>query len=119
MSMSSFRAAPRKGHLERVKQIYGHLSRFKHFEIRFGVEEPDMSGLDNKTKFDWSTSVYGNPTKDLPTNTPKPVGKRVTLIHYFDANLMHDVLSGKAVTGCLHMANKTPMVWYSKKQATS
>ena len=37
--------------------------------------------------------------------------------------LMHDVLSGKAVTGCLHFANKTPIktpiMWYSKKQATS
>ena len=32
---------------------------------------------------------------------------------------MHDVLSGKAVTGCVHFANKTPIMWYSKKQATS
>ena len=119
MSMSSFRAAPRKVHLERFKRIYRHLSRFKHFKIRFRVEEPDMSGFYNKTRFDRSTTVFGNPTEELPTNTPEPLGKRVTLIHYFDANLMHDVLSGKAVTGCLHLANKTPMIWYSKKQATS
>ena len=32
---------------------------------------------------------------------------------------MHDVLSGKSVTGCVHFANKTPIMWYSKKQATS
>ena len=32
---------------------------------------------------------------------------------------MHGVLSGKAVTGCLHFANKTPIMWYSKKQSTS
>ena len=32
---------------------------------------------------------------------------------------MHDVLSGKSVTGCIHLANKTPIMWYSKKQATS
>jgi hypothetical protein len=50
---------------------------------------------------------------------PTPLGKRVTLIHWFDANLMHDVLSGKAVTGCIHFANKTPMMWYSKKQSTT
>ena len=119
MSISSFRAAPRKGHLERVKRIYVHLSQFKHFKIRFWVEEPDMSRFDNKTKFEWSSTVYGNPTEQLPTDAPEPLGKRVTLVHYFDANLMHDVLSGKVVTGCLHMANKTPMMWYSKKQATS
>jgi len=33
MAMSSFQAAPRKGHLKRVKRIYEHLSRFKHFKI--------------------------------------------------------------------------------------
>ena len=32
---------------------------------------------------------------------------------------MHDILSGKAVTGVIHMWNNTPMDWYSKKQATS
>ena len=32
---------------------------------------------------------------------------------------MHDVLSGRSVTGCFHMANLTPMMWFSKKQATS
>ncbi len=32
---------------------------------------------------------------------------------------MHDVLSGKLVTGAFHMANLTPIMWYSKKQATS
>ena len=48
-----------------------------------------------------------------------PKGKRVVLSHWYDANLMHDVLSGKSVTGVFHMANMTPMMWYSKKQATA
>ena len=37
---------------------------------------------------------------------------------YVDANLMHDLLSGKSVTGILHLLNKTPIDWYSKKQGT-
>jgi hypothetical protein len=49
---------------------------------------------------------------------PKPLGKYVTLSHYVDANLMHDVMTGKSVTGILHLINKTPLDWYSKKQAT-
>ena len=119
MSMSSFRAQPRKGHLERCKRIIGYLTKFKHFKLRFRVTEPDMSMFDNKLEFDWSSSVYGNPIEDIPSDAPVPLGKRVTLTHYFDANLMHDVISGKAVTGCVHFANKTPIMWYSKKQATS
>ena len=118
MTMSSFRAQPRKGHMERVKRIYGHLSRFRHFKIRFRTDEPDLSAFDNKSKIDWSNTVYGATKEEIPEDAPEPLGKRVTLTHYFDANLMHDVLSGKAVTGCVHLANKTPMMWYSKKQAT-
>ena len=31
---------------------------------------------------------------------------------------MHDVITGKAVTGTVHLANGTPVMWHSKKQAT-
>ena len=34
-------------------------------------------------------------------------------MNYFDANLMCNVLDGKAVTGCLHFINKmVPITWY-------
>jgi hypothetical protein len=35
-----------------------------------------------------------------------------------DANLFHDALTGRSVTGILHLVNATPVEWYSKKQAT-
>ena len=35
MTLSSFRAQPRIGHLARVKRIYGYLYKFKHFTIKF------------------------------------------------------------------------------------
>jgi hypothetical protein len=54
----------------------------------------------------------------LPNDAPEPLGKYVTLSHYVDANLMHDVTAKKSVTGILHLINKTPLDWYSKKQAT-
>jgi len=37
---------------------------------------------------------------------------------YFDANLYHDIISGKAVTGILHLFNQTPIDWFSKLQST-
>jgi hypothetical protein len=33
-------------------------------------------------------------------------------------NLFDDIFTGRSVTGILHLANKTPIDWYSKKQAT-
>ena len=117
MTLSGFRRAPRLGHLERAKRVYGYLAKMKHAVIRVRTEEPDFSGLPNQN-FDWAISVYGNIHELLPKNAPEPLGKYVTLSHYVDANLFHDLLTGRSVTGILHFANKTPIDWYSKKQAT-
>jgi hypothetical protein len=54
----------------------------------------------------------------LPTDAPEPLGKAVTTVHYTDANLQHDLLTGRAVTGLLHLLNQTPGDWFSKQQAT-
>jgi hypothetical protein len=35
-----------------------------------------------------------------------------------DANLYHDLITGRSVTGVLHFVNQTPVHWFTKKQAT-
>jgi hypothetical protein len=45
------------------------------------------------------------------------LGKHVTLTHYFNANLYHDMMTGHYVIGILHLFNKTRIEWYLKKQA--
>ena len=117
MTMSSFRELPRRGHLERAKRICGWLSKMKDGAIRFRTEEPDYSGLPQQIH-DWSQSIYGNVKEIMVENYPKALGKFVTITHYFDANLYHDKITGRSVTGILTLTNKTPMEWYSKKQAT-
>jgi hypothetical protein len=117
MTMSSFRAAPRKGHLDRVKRIYGYLAKFKDSAIRIRTEEPDYSDLPN-VEYDWAHSVYGDAKEVVPEDAPPPKGKYVTSTSYVDANLMHDIATGKSVTGILHFLNKTPIDSYSKKQGT-
>ena len=42
----------------------------------------------------------------------------MTLTHYVDENLLHDILTGRSVTAWLHFVNGNPIEWYSKKQAT-
>jgi hypothetical protein len=117
MTLSAFRAAPRRGHLDRAKRIYGYLAKMRHAAIRIRTDEPDYSDIPD-FQYDWSRSVYGDIKEILPTDAPEPLGKYVTLTHYVDANLMHDVMTGKSVTGILHLINKTPLEWYSKKQPT-
>jgi hypothetical protein len=54
-------------------------------------------------------SVYGKVQELLPKGAPDPLGNHVTLSHYVDANLMHDISMGRSVTGILHLVNKTPI----------
>jgi len=89
----------------------------KHGVICICVSEPDYSDLPDQD-FDWMHMVYGELSEILPPDAPEPLGEYVTLTHYVDANLMHDITTGKSVTGILHLLNQTPIDWYSKKQAT-
>jgi len=116
-TMSGLRVAPRQGHLDRVKRICGYLYKFKSGCIRVRTEEPDFSSLHTPV-YDWSRSVYGDVKEEIPHDAPKPKGKRVVLSTYKDANLNHDLVTGRAMTGILEVINQTPVVWYAKKQET-
>ena len=117
MTMSRFRACPRVGHIERLKRMYGYLKKYKHGAIRIRTELPDLSDIPD-IEHDWMYSVYGKVTELIPHDAPKPLGKEVVTITYEDANLYHDLLTGRAVTGVLHMINGTPIDWFSKRQDT-
>jgi hypothetical protein len=47
MTMSRFRVASRKGHLERLKRIYGYLKKFSSAAIRVRTSQPDLEDLPN------------------------------------------------------------------------
>jgi hypothetical protein len=117
MTMSRFRAAPREGHLERVKRMYGYLSNMRHGYVRVRTEVPDYSHIPEK-HYSWENTCYAGAKEILPNDAPTPKGRAVQLTSYVDANLYHDMISGRSLTGILHMANKTPIDWFSKLQST-
>ncbi len=117
MTMSSFRAIPRKGHLERAKRIVCYLYRFKSAKIRFRTPEPDLSDV-VQPQYDWADTVYGDVREEIPRDIPTPMGKHVVTVSYVDANLLHCMITGRSVSGILHFLNGTPIDWYSKKMNT-
>ena len=117
MSLSRFRAQPRKGHLDRAKRIVGYLLFLPDGAIRFRIGEPDFSSLKDQ-EYDWTRTVYSGACEQIPHDIPKPLGKHVQTTHYVDANLHHDLATGKAVTGALHFLNQTPIDAYTKRQST-
>ena len=116
-TMSRFRGAPRQDHMDRLKRIYSYVIRTSDYAIRFRTEQPDYSFLPDQD-FDWTYSAYGNVHEILPDDMPDPLGEAVTTTTTMDANLNHCLATGKCLTGCHHFVNKTPVDWYSKKQAT-
>ena len=113
-SLSSFRAQPRKGHLDRAKRIVGYLLFLPDGAIRLRTGEPDFSSLKDQ-EYDWTRSVYSGACEQIPHDIPKPLGKHGQTTHYVDANLHHDLVTGKAVTAVLHFLNQTPIDAYSKR----
>ena len=89
----------------------------KHAVVRIRTEEPDYSDIP-ETQCNWKYVVYRGAKEDIPDDMPPPRGKRVVFTSYVDANLYHDLISGKSVTGVVHCANQTVIDVFSKLQST-
>ena len=118
MSLGRFRACPRQGHLERLKRLVGYLKKRPNCAIRFRTDVPDWEASfgDDPIQYDWMETVYGRPEEDIDPRAPLPKGKPVRCSSFVDANLMHDVVTGRSCTGILEFLNQTPIDWFSKRQ---
>src|SRR5687768_5826416 len=60
--------------------------------------------------------VYGNIKGKIPYIMPNPKGREVKINMFADANLYHNKLTGRSVTGLLMIFKSMPNDWFSKKQ---
>ena len=61
---------------------------------------------------------YGNVREEIPNDCPTPLGNPVITTTWVDANLYHDFITGRSVTGIVHVLNQTMINFFSKKQNT-
>ena len=120
VALSSFRVAPREGHMKCLKCIIGFLARNPSTAIRFRMGEPPLQEMfgDAIPDTNWMKSVYGDAPEEVPDGLPKPKGKAVETEHWVDANLMSCLVTGRSTTGILHFINQTPVGWFCKRQQT-
>ena len=118
MAMSRFRAAPQQGHLDHVKRIHGCASKMRHAAIRIRAKEPYYSSAPVK-HYDWEYTCYGGAKEELAPDAPKYIGKRVQFTSHVGANLYHDLIIGKSVTGILYLAKNALIDQHSKLQSTA
>jgi len=88
-----------------VQHIISYLIKMKHATVRVHTKEPAFSALPDQ-QIDWAYTVYGHVLQEVvPHDMPAPLGKIDTLTDYVDSNSYHDLITGRLVTGILHLAN--------------
>jgi hypothetical protein len=110
--LASFTSMPRIGHLEAIFHIFAYLNQHNRSKLVF-----DDTYMNNETepKQDWS-GFYPDATEVLPPNAPEPRGKVVEMTAFVDADHAGDMITRRSRTGVLIYLNKSPIVWYTKKQ---
>ena len=79
-SLSSFRAMPREGHLERLKRVFGYLKRTKTGAIRFRTGIPGHEVRTEENGDDWSYLVYGDVQEEILEDAPRSLGANLNNI---------------------------------------
>ncbi|KAI2510101.1 Reverse transcriptase (RNA-dependent DNA polymerase) [Fragilaria crotonensis] len=114
--LASYLIMPREGHLEAVFHLFNHLEKKHNARIVFDPSYPDIDRSAFK-ECDWK-SFYGEVTEAIPPNAPPPRGKDVDIRLFVDSDHAGDQRTRRSRTGFLIYLNMSPIVWYSKKQAT-
>ncbi len=111
MSLGRFRASPRVGHLEQLKRLTGYLRKHAGAPICFCTGIPDFESTfgSDPVKYDWMELVYGCPPEETNLKAPPPKGKAVRTSSHCDANLLHDLVTGRSASGILEFLNGTPI----------
>ena len=114
--LSAHLANPRKGHLEQALHIFGYLKLFPKRTLAFDPRHPNIA--ENRfVKHDWS-EFYRGAAEEMPPRMPAPKGKEVTIHCFVDASHADNRRNRRSQTGILIFLNRSPIIWYSKRQST-
>ena len=117
--LSAYQASPRQGHLEETLHIFGFLKKHPDLTLYFNPElpfiPPDIFQGDNSDVF---CDQYRGAKEEIPQNMPLPKGKPITITAYVDASHTANKITRRSHTGFILFINRSPIIWYSKRQNT-
>jgi hypothetical protein len=114
--LSSHNALPREGHLEAALDIVAYLKKHQSAAIVFDDDVPVIDERRFK-QVDWS-DIYGNVEEALPPNMPAPLGNPVEMFCFVDSDHAGNLATRRSHSGIIIFLNKSPILWYSKRQNT-
>ena len=117
--MSRYNMAPREGHFNAVKKIFGYLKQKPNGQIIVDSSpQPKIRSMATiNDGFNWG-EFYPDVTEDVPEKMPQPHGNLATITCYVDADHARDQVTRRSVTGVVLLVNNTPLAWMSKRQKT-
>lgn len=112
--LAAFSAAPRIGHFNAMLHIFAFLAH--HPRSRLVFDSTFVPDLNDGPDQDWQ-EFYPGVEEEIPVNAPKALGKSVQMICFVDSDHAGDLLTRRSRTGVLIYLNRSPILWYSKKQS--
>ncbi|MGH7955350.1 MAG: Ty1/Copia family ribonuclease HI [Gloeomargaritales cyanobacterium] len=114
-SLSRFSCAPRKGHLDMAKRIFGYLKKFPKKGYVIHPLPPKVDIPIESLKHDFGHQ-YDYFTEELDPRFPEPLLQELEINIFADADHGHDKTTGRSITGILAMVGSTPTTWSAKRQ---
>ena len=114
--MSTHLALPRWGHLEQLYHIFGYSKAHPKHNLFFDPQHPKVDEQAFK-EYDWY-DFYRDAKERLPSHMPPPRGRSVSTHCFVDSDHAGDKVTHRSQTGILIFLNRTPIIWYSKRQNT-
>jgi Reverse transcriptase (RNA-dependent DNA polymerase) len=101
--LSSYNAAPRRGHMEALLQVFSYLKRHPRASVVFDPGMPDIDHSGFKA-YNWA-DFYGDVEEPLPPNMPEPMGKPVHITCSVDADHAGNLVTRRSHSGILILLN--------------
>ncbi len=88
-ALSRYAMAPREGHLEAMKRVFGYLKKFHKGRIIIDPAWMDWSKYKTTQEHSWE-EIYPNAEEEIPCNMPEPRGMPARITCFVDADHAHD-----------------------------
>ena len=122
--LSIYLTTPRIGHLHQALHVFKYLKDHKRSKVVFDPTYVDITDehlpLEERAEFKakFMKELYPDAIEDVPPNAPKPRGEPVQITCFVDADHAGDQVTRRSRTGILIFVNKSPIMFYSKRQNT-
>jgi len=100
--------------LEAVYHIFAYLKQHNRSRLVFDASRPNNV---EQSLPDW-TDFYKDVKEQIPKDAPEPLGESVEMMAYIDSDHAVDKVTRRSRTGVLIFLNRSPILWYSKKQSS-